>query len=375
MDNMKSSLQESCTPNRREFGKAAIAGALTGKALFSMAQNAEAKVVPLESGIKIAAQMSQNPSEEDIAFTKQLGVDYVCVWTRGKQTTYENFRRIRKTYDDAGLKVWNIGNIDVHNMEEVTLNLPGRDRKVEEYLQYLRNIGKTGGIHYTTYAHMGNGIWSSGREVERGGASARGFDMKDNPVGNWNGKKFTGPLTHGRKYTEKEIWDNYTYFIKKAAPVAEEQGIRIGIHPDDPPVAELGGVPRCIFSNFDGYKRAMEIADSPNIGICLCVGCWLEGGKLMGRDVIDTIHYFGERKKIFKVHFRNTKTPLPHFVESFLDNGYQDMYLVMKALKEVDFRGIIIADHVPRMAKNGGALGYSVGYMRALLERANQEVG
>ena len=101
--------------------------------------------------------------------------------------------------------------------------------------------------------------------------------------------------------------------------MAEEANVRIGIHPDDPPVPELGGVPRCIFSNFDGYKRAMEIADSPNVGICLCVGCWLEGGKLMGKDVIETIKYFGERKKIFKVHLRNVSQPLPHFVETFLE--------------------------------------------------------
>ena len=71
-----------------------------------------------------------------------------------------------------------------------------------------------------------------------------------------------------------EIWDNYTYFIRQVAPVAEENSVRIGIHPDDPPVPELAGVPRCIFANFEGYKRAMEIADSPNVGICLCCGCW-----------------------------------------------------------------------------------------------------
>ena len=67
---------------------------------------------------------------------------------------------------------------------------------------------------------------------------------------------------------------------------------RIGIHPDDPPVDELGGIPRCIFSNFDGYKRALEIADSPNVGMCLCVGCWLEGGSKMGKDVFETIQLF-----------------------------------------------------------------------------------
>ena len=97
--------------------------------------------------------------------------------------------------------------------------------------------------------------------------------------GHWNGEQYAGELTHGRQYNEDEIWDNYEYMIRKVAPVAEEAGVYIGIHPDDPPVYPLGGIPRCMFGNFAGYKKAMDIADSPNIGVCLCVGCWLEGGK------------------------------------------------------------------------------------------------
>ena len=154
---------------------------------------------------------------------------------------------------------------------------PGRDQKIEEYKQYIRNLGKAG-IYYTTYAHMGNGIWSSGRATIRG-ASAREFDMASpNKVGVWDGKKYYEPLSHGREFSKEEIWENYTYFIKQVAPVAEENSVRIGIHPDDPPVPVLAGVPRCIFANFEGYKRAMEIANSPNVGICLCCGCWNEGG-------------------------------------------------------------------------------------------------
>jgi len=182
------------------------------------------------------------------------------------------------------------------------------------------------------------------------------------------------PLTHGRQYTQDEIWENFEYFIKAVVPVAEEAGVYIGIHPDDPPVPELGGIPRCIFSSFEGYKHAFEIADSPNVGICLCVGCWLEGGSLMGKDVVDTIHYFGERKKLFKVHFRNINQPLPYFVETFMDDGYMDMYKVIKAMRDVDFDGVLIADHIPMMA-NDHRIGtaFSIGYMKALVERVNAE--
>lgn len=366
--------RQSFNPARRRFGKLALAGAFGSVGLLTGAGSSAAKLYDIEPGIKLSVQVGSDPTDEDLQFVKQLGAHYVNIWVKAEGATYENFMRLRNKVEGAGLKVWNIGDLNVHNMEEVTLNLPGRDRKVEEYKTYLRNLGKAG-IHYTTYAHMGNGIWSTEPETTRGNARARAFDLEKANKGYWVDKVFTGPLTHGRRYSEKEIWDNYSYFIKRVVPVAEEEGIRIGIHPDDPPVPELGGIPRCIFGNFDGYLRALEIANSPNVGVCLCAGTWLEGGKLMGKDVVDAIHYFGEHGKLFKVHFRNVSAPLPHFVETFMDNGYMDMYKVMKSLREVNFDGVVIADHIPELIGGPRAgTAYSVSYMRALLERANAEV-
>ncbi len=221
---------------------------------------------------------------------------------------------------------------------------------------------------------MGNGIWTSGRTQVRG-ASAREFDQNSPDArGNWDGKVYTGPLSHGREFTKEEIWENYTYFIKQVAPVAEETGVHIGIHPDDPPVPVLAGVPRCIFGNFDGYAKAMAIANSPNVGICLCCGTWLEGGKkLTGKDPEEMIRHFGA-KKIWKIHFRNVSAPLPHFVETFMDNGYYDMWKIMKALRDVNFDGIVILDHSPMMVGgNYTQTAYGFAYMKALLDRANAE--
>src|ERR1035438_4366590 len=263
--------------DRREFGKLALGGALGTAAFLASAGRASATVHTAQPGIKLCAQTGAKPTDNDLLYLQQIGVDYVSVGSTPDLRTAEGFLQIKKRYADAGITVWNIGNTSVHNMPEVTLNLPGRDQKIEEYKEYIRNLGKAG-IYYTTYAHMGNGIWSSGTSVVRG-AKAREFDMASpNKVGSWIDQKFYEPLSHGSKFSQKEIWDNYTYFIKQVAPVAEENNVRIGIHPDDPPVPELAGVPRCIFSNFEGYKRAMEIANSPNIGICLCCGCWNEGG-------------------------------------------------------------------------------------------------
>jgi len=262
----------------------------------------------------------------------------------------------------------------VHNQDAIVLGLPNRDAKIEEYKRHIQALGKAG-IPYTTYAHMPNGIWSTDPEETRGGARARGFDLEKATCGRWHDKSYYLPLTNGREYSEAEVWDNFAIFIRQAATVAEEEGVMIGIHPDDPPIPRLGGVPR-IFSTFANYQRALEIADSPNVGICLCVGCWLEGGEVWGVDAVEAIRYFGERQKLFKVHFRNVDAPLPHFVETFIDGGYQDMYQIMKALQEVGFRGVVIPDHIPQMADDPRlGTAFTIGYMKALLKRAEDEVG
>ena len=351
---------------RRDFARVAL-GTLGAAALHG-----QAAAKQTSSGVKLCVQSGATPSDEQLLFVKQLDARYVSVGAPPELRTADGFMQIKKRYADAGITVWNIGNTSVHNMPEVTLNLPNRDQKIEEYQQYLRNLGKAG-IGYTTYAHMGNGIWTSGRTMVRG-ASAREFDQNSPEArGNWDGKVFSGPLSHGREFTREEIWENFTYFIKRVAPVAEEANVKIGIHPDDPPVPVLAGVPR-IFSNFEGYKRAIAIANSPNVGICLCCGTWLEGGKtLTGKDPEEMIRSFGA-SKIWKIHFRNVNAPLPHFVETFMDNGYYDMWKIMKALRDVHFDGIVILDHSPTMVGgNYTQTAYGFAYMKALLNRANAE--
>src|SRR5674476_83037 len=218
--------------NRRDFGKMALGGTLG--ALLAAPRSGRAAVHLSAPGIKLCAQTGANPTGDQLLFLKQLGAEYVSVGSTPELRTAEGFLEIKKRYADAGITVWNIGNMSVHNMPEVTLNLPGRDQKVEEYKQYIRNLGKAG-IYYTTYAHMGNGIWSSGRATIRG-ATGREFDMASpDKQGVWDGKTWKEPLSHGRVFTKEEIWENFTYFIKQVAPVAEEAGVRIGIHPDDPP--------------------------------------------------------------------------------------------------------------------------------------------
>src|SRR5205809_2458337 len=203
--------------SRRDFGRAAFAAVLAARPLLAGRPSLE----PLSPGIKISLQIPADFTEEDLVFARQIGVEYVSIPTRGG--TYETFARFKQRVEAAGLKVANIGNANVHNMPEVTLNLPGRDQKIAEYQQYLRDLARAG-IFYTTYAHMGNGIWGSDREATRGGASARAFRL-ETAKGNWAGKVFQPPLSHGRKFTADELWENYTHFVRQVVPVAEELGI------------------------------------------------------------------------------------------------------------------------------------------------------
>jgi mannonate dehydratase len=353
-------------PARREFAKMALGGA----AFLASAGTGSATMRPIPPGIKIGTSAGQ-PTEENMLYLKQLGVTWVSLGASPETATAEGFTKMREQWEAGGFKVYNIGSGvgpsgSLHNMPEVTLNLPGRDQKIEEYLNYIRYLGQAG-IPYSTYAHMGNGIWRSGRATLPRGYAGADCDLSSpNLRGNWGGKTYTEPLSHGRVFSKEEIWDNYTYFIKKVVPVAEEAGVRIGIHPDDPPQPVLAGVPRCIFSNFEGYKRALEIANSPNVGVCLCCGSWLEGGKMTGKDPVEMIRYFGGMKKLFKIHFRNVSAPLPHFTETMIDDGYYDMSKVMKALVDVKFEGIVIPDHVPGLgsdprAEAGGRGGAGAG--------------
>lgn len=328
-------------------------------------------------GIQFGTYVHSDASDEELQFLQQVGVEWAMLQVHSiEEQTAEHYKRFNERLNRYGIQIYRIAHHGVHNVEEITLGLPGRDEKIDEFCRFIGELGKAG-IRYHTYAHMGNGIWSTGSIPGRGGVDSRVLDIT-NAKGFWDGKVFEGELTHGRVYSEEELWDNYAYFLERAVPAAEDAGVYVGVHPDDPPVYALGGVPRCIFGNFEGYKRAIEMADSPFFGVCLCVGCWLEGGPIgMGNTVVDAIRYFGNQGKLFKVHFRNVSNPMPEpWRETFIDDGYQDMHEVMRALREVRFDGAIIPDHIPHMI--GGhrpGLAYSIAYMKALVQAVNNEFG
>ena len=322
--------------------------------------------------LRIAAQAEPDPTDEDLALIRQMGVDQVVLWVDGEKACYDYYVAQKEAFAAAGIGIYALGNRAIHCQDAIVLGLPSRDEIIDLYKQHLRDLGRAG-IGYTTHAHIGNGVWLSPAGQTRGGAETRVLDLDGEAFGSSPHGQFHRPLSHGREFSEDEIWANYETFVRQIVPVAEEAGVKIGVHPDDPPVATLAGVPRC-FNSLANYQRALDIANSPNVGMCLCVGCWLEGGEAMGCDVVEAIRHFAGQGKLFKVHFRNVDQPGTTFTETFLDDGYMDMSDVMAALVEGGFDGVVIPDHVPLMGGDSRiGMAYTIGYMRALIERAEAQ--
>ncbi|MCH7661972.1 MAG: mannonate dehydratase, partial [Euryarchaeota archaeon] len=297
-------------------------------------------------------------------FLKQIGLRWARVNFNPETATLDHMRHVQRRYDDYGMTIFSGVHYAYRNIK-VQLGQPGRDEYIEQYQSFLRNLGKLG-IGVSCYDfHPANTYTTA--HVKRRGYTAREFNLEDfrNKI---EKQRFD------REYSAEEIWDSYTYFMKAVLPVAEEAGVSLALHPDDPPVAKMNGVAK-LFTHYDGYRRAEEIAAGSRYwGLTFCVGTWSEGGDRMGKDVFAMIRDFGRRGKILGVHFRNVSSPLPHFVETFPDDGYMDMYQVMKALREVRFAGTIVPDHVPQLEGDTGirraGTAYCIATMRALLRRA-----
>ena len=221
---------------------------------------------------------------------------------------------------------------------KVGLGLPSRDDEIKEFQNFRRALGRLA-IPVAGYAFHPENTGSTGT-VEHRGYRVREFDLNVF-------RKNIEEQRFDREYSAEEMWTNYAYFMNAVLPVAGDANVKMALHPDDPPVAMMNGVAK-LFTHYEGYRLAEKFAGgSRHWGLLFCVGTWSEGGHKMGKDVFEMIRDFGGRVKIVAVHFRNVSSPPPHLHESFPDDGYLDMYRVMKTLREVGFNGTAIPDHIP----------------------------
>jgi mannonate dehydratase len=248
-------------------------------------------------------------------------------------------------------------------MQKIRLGLPGREEEMEYFCALLRNMGALG-IPVLCYNFMAVIGWTRTHTgiPARGGALASGYDhaaMRDLP------------LTEAGEVTEERLWENLRWFLERAVPVAEESGVRLAMHPDDPPLSPLRGIGR-IMRSVENYQRLLDMVSSPNNGITLCQGNFA----LMTGDLPSVIRHFGRQGKIFFVHLRDVRGTADNFVETFHDEGPTDFLACLRAYREVGYEGVLRPDHVPTLEgednENPGyaSLGrlFAIGYITGLRE-------
>jgi len=348
-------------------------------ALASAAQSQAAGAAPPSGVPKLALEASgvlQAAGADDAGMRriKQLGVDDVIMG--GPPIPWEEsaIRARMERLASGGLR---LGNMMIGGFSKTIYGRPGRDEEIDKIRQSIRAAGRAGlpVIEYNFYAHrLVEGYYE---ETGRAGAGLTAFDyqrVKDLP-----------PLPQEGTHSLDEMWRNVTYFLKAVVPVAEESGVRLALHPNDPP-APLSRGSGQIMGTVEGWKRLVAIVPSPSNGITFDCGVTRE----MGQDPVEVCRYFGSHDAINHVHFRNVRVRVPYeeYAEVFIDEGQVNMFAVMKELVRQKYPRLIYPEH-PRALDadrerpgfhsyypgGGGYTGYAynVGYARAMLQAALSE--
>ncbi len=323
-------------------------------------------------------------SDEDLTFCRQMGIEYVNAYPplipglRGLGLEEEGYwnadavARFREHVESFGLKLaamnLPLGPTDIQKQRwsSIMLGTPERDHDIEQICKCIKAAGKAG-IPLLLYSlYMVGVVRSPGHISGRGGNTLTYFDYdkhRDDPP------HPAGPIS------AEQAWERIEYFIKRVIPVAEEYKVKMGCHPQDPPMPQginYRGIAR-VLSSVDGLKHFIDLYPSAYHGVNFCQG-WAAEASTAPEQVYEAIRYFGSRKKIFWVHFRNIRGGFLKFEETFPDEGDIDMVKALRTYKEVGYNGVLIPDHVPHSyldTRWGRA--FCVGYIKALIQAVESE--
>jgi mannonate dehydratase len=330
--------------------------------------------------VNIALDCPSTFTDEDLLFGKQLGVEYVVVAGHDLggpgYWEYVDLLRMKRRIEAQGLQLVAIENVPLKFWDQVLMGAPGRDEQIANYCKLVRNVGEAGipilGYHFSPVIDDLVNVWGHWRVGKsgggRGGAGLTSFDYdlvkhcEDAP---------------GDQPSAEEVWDRILYFLQRVVPVAEDAGVKLAAHPNDPPANVLRGATR-VLNSVDGLKRLLDIYPSEASGLDFCQGTITE----TGADVLEAIRYFGSRGKIFYGHLRNVrnlpgmKPGYPKYDETFIDDGDVDIFKALKAYKEAGFTGVLRPDHVPTIAGDSQwghrSRAFAIGYIRALMKVVNE---
>ena len=299
---------------------------------------------------------------------KQMNVNHAVSglpWEEKMEKSWELMPliRMKQRFADHGLNLSVIESMPPSN--NIKLGTEARDAEIEVFQRFITNMGAAG-IPVLCYNFMAQFNWfrTSTTTRSRGGALVSSYD---------HSLMQGAPLTEAGEVSEAQLWENLHYFLEKIVPVAEEAGVRLALHPDDPPITPIRGISR-ILRNAAALQRAIDLVPSPNSGITMCQGTLATAGE----DIPATIRAFAEQDKMFFVHFRDVRGTPDKFEETFHDDGKTDMFEAMKTYYAVGYDGPARPDHVPTMEGEDNAnpgyelLGrlFGVGYILGLMEAA-----
>lgn len=271
--------------------------------------------------------------------------------------------RMKQRYNEAGFELAVIESRPPLNLAK--RGLEGRDTEIDVTCTLIENMGKLG-IPVWCYSWMTDFSWlrTNMATPSRGGSVVTSFDLNDVPA----------DITDGPPISEDELWVNLEYFLKRVLPVAEKAGVKLSMHPDDPPMSPIRGIGR-IMRSIENFQRLVELVPSPMNTITLCQGNFT----LMTDDLPAAIRDFGD--KISFVHFRDVRGVPTQFEETWHDAGKTDMLATMRAYRDIGFDGVLRPDHVPTVEGDSNshagysAFGrlYAIGYIRGLMEAVYAE--
>ena len=289
----------------------------------------------------------------------------------------ESLQRLNSDVEAEGLKIWAIENFDPSMWYDVLLDGPRKEEQMELLKQVIRSVGKAG-IPVFGYNFSIAGV--CGREeksVARGGATTVVMDGADEtpiPQGMvWN-MQYVEESTQEtiKAATHDELWRRLEWFLTQLVPVAEEAGVRLAAHPDDPPLPTMQNTPRLVYQP-SMYQRLLDLVPCRCNALEYCLGTLAE---MTEGDVYAFTDQYSRQGQLAYVHFRNVRGKVPHYQETFIDEGDLDMPRIVRILHNNGYDGVLVPDHTPLMTCNApwhAGMAFAMGYMKALLGVVDQE--
>jgi mannonate dehydratase len=327
--------------------------------------------------MKVGTQQA-SPTDHMLRYFAQFGVRNICGTPPrpGLKGSWEadDLQRLRERVELFGIRLdmlplpmsaWPISRSESPHI--MLGKSPERDREIDQVCDDIRAAAKSG-IPALKYNLTFLGVVRTERTLGRGGAGYSTFDYEKS--------KAREALTEAGRVGADEVWQRITYFLDRIVPVAEEYKVRIACHPNDPRLPDGFRGVDCVLGTVEGLKKLIEIHPSPYHGLNFCQGTISEGLEHPATEIFDVIRYFGSRKKIFNVHFRNIRGRYLKFQETYPDDGDVDMLQAMRVYKEVGYDGMMMPDHMPQTVgdENGKqAFAFAFGYIRALIQAVDAQ--